>query len=73
MTLTAMRIKFEKVCHLNFQWTVLVFPRTFEYDLEMFFSIYLSVLHRFDPPKKKYLCKKKVFGKPISETKIWYQ
>ena len=72
MTLTVMRIKFEKVYHLNFQWTVLVFPRTFEYDLEMFLSIYLSVLDRFDPPKKKH-CKKKVFGKPISETKIWYQ
>ena len=41
----------ENVYHLNCQWTVLDFPRPIEYDFEMFPGIYLSVLHRFDPPK----------------------
>ena len=49
-------IYLEKVCYGQCPRTVLVFLRAFEYDLEMFLSIYLSVLHRFDRPKKKNLC-----------------
>lgn len=73
MTFTVIKSKFEKVKRIITPYTDSKAVRTLEYYLQTFLSIYLSVLHKFDPPKKKDLCKKKVFKKPISETKIWYQ
>ena len=59
--------KFRESVPLNCQRTVLHFPRPSEYDFEMFVGIYLSVLHRYDWPQKKEVCKKKVFEK----TSFW--